>query len=838
MSNNLPFWVKLWRLLVKKVGARYLWTYYLLLAAFSIAVQGVSDVVAPIDFATLWYLSALALVVGWVIAGMAWRGWLSALVNFMVGVVLAFVRAGHLEQAIWDLLSSLPPLVYQSLRYLWELAYQYGRQLWGLLRAIFSPQVTVVRPEFSSPAAPTTQLFLRALDKLGMDIGVLATRSWIWLVALLRDEPLFDPVVSRLLWSLLFCLLAFWATWQIRRRSNPLLASAPLGVMLSITLAYVWGDTYSLVLLMGTILLLMAVVNHDRREFRWIDEQVDYSQAVRSDLIWTASLVAVLLMVLAFIVPALSLDNLTDFVDKFRPARESRDVGTSLGLEQQPRPGPPTKLESARFGGMPRRHLIGTGPELSKEIVMTVSTGELPPRREAVLMADPARHYWRSATYELYTGRGWQVAQSETKSYPAGELAYTQTLTAQRSLRQKVRLVSEPSGLLYAAGTLVTVDQDYKLAWRTNDDLFAARLSEETAEYTADSLVSTAAPAELRAAGSDYPAWIRERYLSLPENIPERVTELAHDLTATQLTPYERAAAIESYLRATYPYTLEVPPPPTTLDIADYFLFELQKGYCDYYATAMVVLARSAGIPARLAIGYAPGRYLASRAQYLVTAADAHAWVEVYFPGFGWINFEPTAGRQALARYADSAAEPSPPELEELQPEPGEPESADLRFSFGRWLLRLLGAGLAALLCVALVSELDLLRLRVISPLRVSEIFYRRLRLWARRLELELQSGDTPYEFSAALQARVRLWAERSPFTAWTISADLEIDAVVEEYIQLHYSPAPERHSSESEASWRKWRLLRWRLCWLWIWRHLPQFRTLKRVSQQFGSGG
>lgn len=835
MTTRLPLWQKFWRLWVKKMGVQHLLTGYLLLAAFSVAATGVAAVVKPLDFTFLWYLSALALLAGWITARTAWRGWPAALSNLLVGLVVTFMRAGHLEQELWAVLSKLPPLIYASSRYRWGLLIQYGRQLLGRLQTLLALQSLGMIREFLPPPAPVWQPLWRALDRLGTDIGVLATRSWIWSVALLRDEAIFDPVVSRLLWGLLFWLLAVWAVWRVRRHRQPLLALAPLLALLGMTLAYVWGSTSMLILLMGITLVLLAVVNHDRREFRWNDERVDYSQAVRLDLTWTASLIAAGLMVLAFIVPAISLDGLTEFVDKFRPVRQSEDVGLSLGLEQQPRFARPTTLERARSGGLPRSHLIGTGPELSQEIVMLVSTGELPPKRADVLMADPPRHYWRSATYDVYTGHGWQVYQTETRAYEAGEPARAETLTAHRSLRQQVRLVGEKtSGLLYAAGTLVAVDQPYQLAWRPYEDPFAARLEEETESYRADSLIPTASVEELRAAGGDYPDWIQARYLALPENISERVTELAHDLTATELTPYDRAVAIETHLRATYPYTLEVPPPPTTLDIVDYFLFELRKGYCDYYATAMVVLARAAGLPARLAVGYAPGSYQAERAQYLVTEADAHAWVEIYFPNYGWIKFEPTAGRPPLARYVGEA-EPWFPEEEYPPLGAAEPVSLTPPRPPGRWF-RVLGGGvLAVVLGSVLWSELDLLWLRYRAPRRASETLYRRLRRWARRLDVELQPGDTPYEFAAALEARVTLWVERHPLAEWERAALPEISELVEEYVRLHYQVLPETDVFASDAGWRNWRVLRWRLWLLWLWRQLPRLRVLRRVAQQLG---
>ena len=145
------------------------------------------------------------------------------------------------------------------------------------------------------------------------------------------------------------------------------------------------------------------------------------------------------------------------------------------------------------------------------------------------------------------------------------------------------------------------------------------------------------------------PDWVANRYLTLPDELPYRVRQLALDLTAVQPNPYDRALAIEGYLRE-FPYTLNLPAPPANRDVVDYFLFDLKKGYCDYYASAMVVLARAAGLPARLVVGYNSGLYDPQQANYKVTEADAHAWAEVYFPGYGWVEFEPTGGRPPIER--------------------------------------------------------------------------------------------------------------------------------------------------------------------------------------------
>ncbi len=233
-------------------------------------------------------------------------------------------------------------------------------------------------------------------------------------------------------------------------------------------------------------------------------------------------------------------------------------------------------------------------------------------------------------------------------------------------LQQQYFPVEDLGGTVYAAGEPVSLDQPAEVAWRTTGDLFGVHLQQSTS-YTVVSSLPVADERQLQAAGQRYPDWVRRRFLSLPESVPDRVKALAAQLTASQSTPYERARAIEQYLR-TFPYSVDVPRPPLNRDIVDFFLFDLKKGYCDYYASAMVVLAREAGVPARLAVGYASGTYNLNSRRYLVTEADAHTWAEVYFPGIGWVPFEPTAARPELQRAPLHLAQPETSVLPQTTP--------------------------------------------------------------------------------------------------------------------------------------------------------------------------
>lgn len=142
---------------------------------------------------------------------------------------------------------------------------------------------------------------------------------------------------------------------------------------------------------------------------------------------------------------------------------------------------------------------------------------------------------------------------------------------------------------------------------------------------------------------SDRAEKIYSRYTQLPENLPKRVIELANSITAGEENNYDKVKAIEKFLSSNYPYTLKPKATPRGRDFVDYFLFDLKEGYCTYYATAMAILVRSIGIPARYVEGYILPPKPIEQNIYEVTNQNAHAWVEVYFEGIGWVPFEPTA---------------------------------------------------------------------------------------------------------------------------------------------------------------------------------------------------
>ncbi|MBN1487975.1 MAG: transglutaminase domain-containing protein, partial [Anaerolineae bacterium] len=461
--------------------------------------------------------------------------------------------------------------------------------MWGWTR--LQPDIANV-PHASLTLADVQPLW-DAMVQLRDSMSVLISRTWTWLTSFLSANPVFDPIGTSLVWGFIMWLLAFWAGWAVARRKQPLLAIVPACVVLLAVMSYAGEPPSILFPLMGSSFLLMAMEKQHGRELRWDFTHVDFSRDLWTDTLMFASVLTFVLLSVSAITPAISAQKIVDFVDKLTPARsgEGEAVAGSFGVQQAPpvERKVPTSIDRMRMTGLPRSHLIGSGPELSQEVVMIVRTRELPAvPDESLLPSLPVNYYWRSLVYDVYTGRGWRTSDTNDKEYEAGDLVYGMPESIppyQRYLRQEVQAVDELGGLIHIAGSLVAIDEVYKVSWRTQRDMFGGVVS--LPSYYATSLVTEIGADELRLVQPTYPFWVQQRYLQLPDDLPARVSELAHDLTVTELTLYDRAVAIERYLRQ-YPYTLDVEYPPSNRDMVDYFLFDLQKGYCDYYATAMV----------------------------------------------------------------------------------------------------------------------------------------------------------------------------------------------------------------------------------------------------------
>jgi hypothetical protein len=247
-----------------------------------------------------------------------------------------------------------------------------------------------------------------------------------------------------------------------------------------------------------------------------------------------------------------------------------------------------------------------------------------------------------------------------------------------------------------------------------------------------------------------------------------------------------------------------VPIPPEEQDVADYFLFDLKKGYCDYYATAMVVLARSSGLPARFVSGYASGSYDAASAVYIVRELHAHSWAEVYFPEIGWIEFEPTAGQPEIER---------PPTKQEILNAEPDPTASRLLNQFRLetllyWLSPFGILLLGLLLYFTLIERWLYLRL---APAVAVERIYRRLYRVGRPLAGERAQAETAFEFMQKLVDKINTIRERSRFSTYLISVQQDVQFLTGMYQDTLFADHT-MNKDDTRTALNTWKHLRVRL--------------------------
>jgi len=767
----------------------------MLVILYSIA-SGLTEVIQDIDRALVFGVISISATLGWLLALLPINDWMTTVFGLFLGFEYLLIRVGRLGDSLIEILQASYQLIYDFLTWYWT----------------------------QNP--PSWMVVPRLFWDLWLDMRTLIVRMGEWTIDVLSGEGVFDPVGAALTWGFGIWFCGLWAGWVAKRHNRPVIGVLPSGAVLAFVISYTGENPYVLLPVVGISLVLLALMQHSERELRWERKDTDYSNGLWNDILFVTTGISVALVILSAIAPSVTVERISEWVREITESQTESEgtVARSLGLEPKPEPQGRVPLDDVRSTGLPRQHLIGSGPELSREVVMVIETGELAavPDISMLEVTSAPSHYWRSITYDWYFGRGWATTGTEDVEYEAGEVADAfnpEDDPNARRVRQNVRLVGEDMGwLVYVSGQLMSVDEPYKVAWRLGDEIFAA--TTEAVTYRADSYIPVVTEEELRSASTDYPDWLLNRYLRLPEELPERVKSLARDLTATQPTPYDRAKAIEAYLRE-FPYTLNVPQPGLQEDIADFFLFELQRGYCDYYATSMVVLARSAGLPARMVVGYITGTYDSTNARYIVTEADAHAWPEIYFPGYGWIEFEPTGGRPPIERAESEAEEIVWPEDSEVEPlvDRGSDRGILGALTIGEWLLIGLGSVIGFILLASGIDGVVLLMLG--APHTLISRIYVRLRRFADRLRADVREGYTPYELADALQDRIdvitrnRIWLEG----LLKPSADA-IDLLVDCYVEQWYSQAPGMGQKARRRVVLTWWGLRWQLWLARLWRN------------------
>jgi transglutaminase-like putative cysteine protease len=714
----------------------------------------------------LLLLAALLLLVSQAVVAVRWTPEIGVVtLAAFLGFLLAFV------------LSRRPV----SWRFAWALIMLYCPVVLALyLGRLWPPWSSAIRQNWSLTA-----------DRLGG-----------WLEAVRTGSSTNETIVFTFGLGFLAWILGGWAAWAVYRQRQPLTALSLMGLALAANGYFGGAPLWPTAIFVGLAVLLVSIVHMNDVERAWILRGVDYSLEIRRDLVVYGIGAALALFSASLIAPSINLAAISQAILSRPEVRQIEEVFDTAfaGVRRPPRsvaamPIPPR-------AGLPRSFLIGDPPELHETLVMTATvSGRVPPPT-----------HWRGLTYDVYTGAGWLASAERQDVVPAGRPISLPPAAAAETVEQTVHWALSPSPVRFTLGLPLAFDQQVTTFWRGLDDL--SQVQGSSAEYQAVSRVSTVTPAELRLARLErVPAAILARYTALPNSVPERVSQLARRIVGGEtgrVTPYDQAKALERFLRQ-YPYSLEVELPPPEADPVDYFLFELQTGYCDYYASAMVVLARTLGLPARLGVGFL-ARPAGEQGVHSIYQIDAHSWAEVYFDGYGWIEFEPTAAFPA----GDSASTAPVPEESPFVLVEGDfaLPSTSQRQPAGPspwWLLALLAPLLAG-------WRLWRGHRRQVHLGAVAWAYYL-LQQRALRLGQSIPPSQTPAEFAAALTARLRI-LESEPFGRRLGLDELQgdIGAICQMFAERQYG-SRRAGGEQARVLWRRLRGRLWLLSWL---RRLP----------------
>ncbi|MFZ0544557.1 MAG: transglutaminase domain-containing protein [Candidatus Promineifilaceae bacterium] len=626
----------------------------------------------------------------------------------------------------------------------WLLLVGYGIAITVILLAHLLPP-----PEVLSTGAESDLTYIR------QNLILFGDRAGGWLQAVVEGESSEETIVFAFGLGLLSWLLITYTAWATYRRHNPLNGLILIGLALGFNILYSNAIIWTLAVFIGLSVLLIAAIHMVDMHQVWDQQRVDYPTGINIELMMAGGGVALVLLIFSFAIPAINIKAITRaFVNRPSVQQAEETLGrvfAGVNYTQENLPGRELERASGGGGSLPRSFLLGNPPELAETLVMTATVqGE-----EAAENANWPIH-WRAYSYDIYTGRGWAVSNERQETIGPGEPLAIPAVESPRILTQSVHWLLGNTRTRYTLGLPLRFDQTVTAYWRGLSDLSQVRGGGTV--YAAESQVINAAPADLQAATlAGVPETILARYTALPDNVPDRIYQLAAEAAADSSGPYDQTKAIEAFLRQ-YPYSLDVPLPPSNQDLVDFFLFNLQTGYCDYYASAMVVMARSLGIPARFATGFL-AQMPDEKGVQTVYALNAHSWAEIYFAGYGWVEFEPTAAFPTQSQVGElSEFLTSPPNFPVAEPIelPPPAESGPPSILTNRYFLLVLGLFVAAFgVLIWLVVG------RPFEPDSVISI-YGRLQRSANRIGQSTPKSQTPVEFDAAFGRRLGDLAKQS----------------------------------------------------------------------------
>jgi transglutaminase-like putative cysteine protease len=479
---------------------------------------------------------------------------------------------------------------------------------------------------------------------------------------LLSRRPVEDPLFFVAIMSITFWIIGASAGFHLLRRQNFLAIALPSAIGILVIQNYdnaATGRLYFLAFFIFIALFLLGRLNFLKDQKKWREKRVFVSPENGLDLTSGMAIAAGLIILAAWTVPI--------SISRIDSARQAWSRITKPWRDFTDRMENAVSALESRTGGKPSEFYgseleLGRGFPLSESVVFVAEIPDLQANQR------PPRYYWRGRTYDHFANGQWYTTGTTREEYSPLNAAQPIADIAERVPSRFTFNIGESNiSLLYAPsqpiwfsrpGSLLSSpagEQKNIITWNATPSL----LPGET--YQVDAVLNDPNITELRESGVEYPEWITNPYLQLPEDFSPRIKALAEEITATAETPYDKAEAITLYLRGNITYADTVPEPPRNADVLEWILFEHKQGYCVYYATTEILMLRSLGIPARMAVGFAQGEGVTAEdvtgealdfaiTKYTVRRKNAHAWPEVYFPGIGWVEFEPTSNQAPLDR--------------------------------------------------------------------------------------------------------------------------------------------------------------------------------------------